>query len=159
MNLKLNFKNIIDDPMCRIYINEQELYSGPVLDNYNLDIDVAPGSAQLLIEQWDKKPQDTVVENGTIIRDRSFELESIIIDCYNLEELKWASEFQAQDGAVYPSCLFFGPNGQFVLNFEAPVLRWILKTRHEKNNNDPHWEEDYNYYTKACRLLTQILPK
>lgn len=159
MNINLNFKNIVDGPMCRIYINDDELYSGPVLSNYTLDAGPADGPTTLTIEHWGKNPEDTVVENGVIIRDRSFELDSIIIDQYNLEELKWDSEFNAQDGAVYPSCLFFGPNGQFVLTFETPVLRWMLQTRHRKNNNDPHWEEDYNYYTEACRLLAQISPK
>jgi len=145
--------------MCRVYVNDHRLYSGPVIDECTADIDVAPGIACLVIEHWDKQPQDTVVENGVIVRDRSFELDSIKIDGYSLEELKWHSEFQAHDGVVYPSCLFFGPNGKFVLNFETPVLRWILQTKHEKNNDDPHWEEDYNYYTEACRLLKQISSK
>jgi hypothetical protein len=159
MNINLNFKNIIDNPQCRVYINNTELYSGVVLPKYEFNIDVALGNVMLLIDHWGKLPQDTVVDRGVIVRDRSFELESIVIDHYNLEELIWDSEFRAIDGAVYPSCLFFGPNGQFVLNFENPVLRWQLRRRHEKNNNDPHWEQDYNFYTNACKRLTQILPK
>lgn len=159
MKLTLNFINIANNPMCRIYINDLELYSGIVQSEYTFDTVVPVGPTTLTIEHWDKQPEDTVVENGIIVSDRSFELASILIDNYDLEELKWNSEFRSIDGAVYPSCLFFGPNGKFVLAFENPVLRWILKTRHEKNNNDPHWEEDYNYYTEACRLLTQILPK
>lgn len=159
MNINLNFKNIVDSPMCRIYINDDELYSGPVLPTYVLDTNLPTGTATLIIEHWGKRPEDTVVENNVIVRDRSFEIDSVIIDHYDLEELKWDSKFNAQDGAVYPGCLFFGPNGRFVLEFETPVLRWMLQTRHEKNNDDPHWEEDYNYYTEACRLLAQILPK
>jgi hypothetical protein len=117
------------------------------------------GTTTLIIEHWGKKSEDTIVENNVIVRDRSFELDCIKIDGYDLEELKWDSNFHAKDGTVYPSCLFFGPNGCFVLEFEPPVLRWMLQTRHNKNNNDPHWEEDYNYYTEACRLLEQIPPK
>lgn len=159
MKLQLKFKNIVDSPHCVIRMNEQELYRGVTPADF-LNEFVQPASdCVLVIEHLDKHPSDTIVEDGKIIRDRSFELDQITIDEYNLEELKWASEFQAEDGAIYTSCLFFGPNGKFVLKFNNPVLRWILKTRHEKNNNDPDWEQDYNYYQQACKILQQILPQ
>lgn len=159
MKLHLKFQNQVDSPLCAIAINGVELYRGEVGDSYDFDVELVDGDVQLTIEHWGKRPEDTVVDNGTIVRDRSFELKQITIDNYDLEELVWRSEFQAVDGNVYPSCLFFGPNGSYVLNFYTPVLHWILKTRHETNQSDPHWEEDYNYYTKACKLLTQILNK
>jgi hypothetical protein len=159
MKLYLEFINIVDSPLCCISINGNELYSGPVPAHYSSEINVPTGESTLIITHWGKKPEDTVVEQGIIVRDRSFELSSITIDDYNIEELKWQSEFQALDGKVYASCLFFGPNGQYILKFENPVLFWMLKTRHNKNKNDPHWEEDYNYYTEACRLLKQISGK
>lgn len=156
MKLKLQFKNIVDAPKCKILIGNSELYSGPVLENFEYAHDLADGQCSLVIEHWDKLPSDTIVQHGKIVRDRSFEIDKIIIDNYDLEELIWNSEFLANDGQRYPSCLFFGPNGKFILNFHNPVLYWILKTRHEKNNNDPNWEEDYNYYQQACKILTQI---
>lgn len=156
MKLKLKFKNIVDAPKFKIVVNNNELYSGPVLENFEYDHICAIGPCSLVIEHWDKLPSDTIVQDGKIVRDRSFELDKIVIDDYDIEELIWNSEFLAQDGQVYPSCLFFGPNGKFVLNFYNPALYWILKTRHEKNNNDPLWEEDYNYYQQACKILTQM---
>jgi hypothetical protein len=156
MRLELKFKNIIDAPKCRILLNNTELYSGPVLPDFEYQHPCPDGQCYLVIEQWDKLPTDTIVQDGKIVRDRSFEISNIIIDDYDIEELIWNSEFVANDGQRYPSCLFFGPNGKFVLNFYNPVLHWILKTRHEKNNNDPNWEEDYNYYQQACKILTQI---
>jgi len=156
MKLHLEFINIIDQPRCKISINHEELYSGPVLEVYDFDVPHTQGAVSIVITHWDKQPYDTVVKNGQIVRDRSFELARLIVDGYDLEELIWHSEFRAVDGAVYPSCLFFGPNGDFVLDFTMPVLAWILHTRHTKNNNDPHWEEDYNYYITACQLLQQI---
>lgn len=159
MKLHLEFINIVDLPQCKISINHQELYSGPVGEVYDFDLPITQGAVSIIITHWDKKPQDTVVENGKIIHDRSFELKRLTIDGYDLEELIWHSEFRAIDGAVYPSCLFFGPNGDFVLDIALPVLPWMLQTRHSKNNNDPHWEEDYNYYAQACQLLQQISVK
>ena len=137
-------------------LGSKELYSGIVLPSFEYNHSFVEGQYQLIIEHWDKLPTDTIVKDGKIIRDRSFELDKIVIDGYDLEELIWASKFLAEDGQIYPSCLFFGPNGQFKLDFYNPVLYWILKTRHEKNNNDPNWEEDYNYYQQACKILTQI---
>jgi hypothetical protein len=140
-------------------MNEQELYRGVTPADFLNEFEQSDSDCILVVEHIDKHPSDTIVEDGKIIRDRSFELEQITIDGYNLEELKWASEFRSKDGAVYTSCLFFGPNGEFILKFNNPVLRWILKTRHDKNNNDPHWEEDYNYYQQACKILQQISPQ
>ena len=157
MNIQLKFKNIVDSPMCGIYINNQNLHKGLVPYEFVLTVAVDTADCELVIEQFDKKPEDTVVVDGLIVKDRSFELDKIIIDGYNIEELIWESEFLANDGAVYKSCLFFGPNGKFVLKFTSPVLKWILKTRNDKNNNDPHWEEDYEYYQQACNSLQQIL--
>jgi hypothetical protein len=156
MKIQLKFKNIVDTPKCKIFLGDQELYSGVVPPDYDRICELAEGDCQLIVEHFDKLPSDTIVENGAIVRDRSFELDKIIIDDYDLEELIWNSEFLAEDGSVYPSCLFFGPNGKFVLNFHNPILYWILKTRHEKNNNDPTWEEDYNYYQRACKILAQM---
>lgn len=156
MKLYLEFENIIDQPMCQISVNDQLLYRGAVNPSYEFDLNHDSTAVQLCISHWDKKPQDTVVENQIIVRDRSFEIKKILIDQLDLEELIWQSEFRADDGNTYKSCLFFGPNGTFVLDFDYPVLPWILKTRHNINNNDPHWEQDYNYYTHACKILKQI---
>lgn len=159
MKLYIEFENIIDSPMCEIRVNQHSLYKGHVFPSYNFELDIADKDVTLYIEHWDKKPTDTVVEQGKIVRDRSFTLKKLEIDDYDLEELVWQSEFHATDGAVYKSCLFFGPNGTFVLKFINPVLYWMLKTRHELHNNDPTWEQDYNYYTAACKLLNQISNK
>jgi hypothetical protein len=159
MNITLQFKNIIDSPECSIMINDKTVFSGFVMEKFNCNLDIPEGPCTLTITHINKRPEDTVVENGVIVRDRSFELEKIIVDDYNIEELIWQSKFTAVTGEEYESCLFFGPCGSFTIDFYNPVLYWILKTRAEKNNNDPHWKEDYNYYQTACNLLKQISNK
>ena len=156
MKIQLQFKNIVDEPRCCILINDQVLFAGITQPHYTFDIPVIEGACRLTIVHYDKLPEHTIVENGAIVRDRSFELERCVIDGYDLQELVWHSEFVAVDGAVYKSCLFFGPNGEFQLHFENPALRWILRTRHEKNNNDPHWAQDFEYYQQACNRLKLI---
>ena len=153
MKIQLQFKNIIDEPRCTIRINNHILFSGIVQPQYVFDVAVPQGTCRLTIEHWDKLPEHTIVEQGVIVRDRSFELERCVLDNYDIQELIWASCFVAADGAVYNSCLYFGPNGKFQLDFENPPLRWILRTRHERDNNDPYWEEDFEYYQQACKRL------
>ena len=151
MRLQLTFKNIVDNPKCRIYIDQQLLSEGIVESSYEFNIEPGDVDSCLRIEHWDKQPSDTVVENGVIVRDRSFELEKIIVDGYDLQELIWRSSFVSLTGEIYESCLFFGPNGMFMLYFHLPILHWILSIR-----NEPSWEEDYNLYQTACQLLKQI---
>lgn len=153
MKIQLQFKNIVDEPRCTIRINNHILFSGIVQLQHVFDVVVPIGACRLTIEHWDKRPEHTVVEQGVIVRDRSFELERCMLDDYDLQELIWSSRFVAAHGEVYESCLYFGPNGEFQLNFENPPLRWILRIRHENNNNDPHWEEDFEYYQQACKRL------
>jgi hypothetical protein len=159
MKIQLQFKNIVDDPRCRILINDQVLFVGITQLQHAFDVEIPQGVCRLTIVHYDKSPEHTIVENGVIVRDRSFELERCVIDGYDLQELVWHSEFVADDGNVYKSCLFFGPNGEFRLDFENPALRWILRTRHKQNNNDPHWEEDFEYYQQACKRLQQMSTK
>jgi len=159
MKLKLEFDNIVDRPCCSVTVNQQQLYRGEVRPELTLFSKDLTDRVELKITHYDKKPEETVVVDGKIVQDRSFTLEKIIVDNYSFDELIWESKFYADTGEVYPSCLFFGPNGNFVIDFQLPVLPWILKTRHQKNNNDPNWEQDYNYYEQACQLLSQISNK
>lgn len=156
VNIQLNFKNIIDNPKCRIYLNQDLLYEGMVQELFNLTNESTKEQNQLRIQFFNKNPSDTIIENGVIIRDKSFELERITIDEYDIQELIWQSRYDADCGDVYRSCLFFGPNGSYLLDFHTPILHWILESRSKASGEDPSWEQDYNYYQQACRLLTQI---
>jgi len=157
MKIQLQFKNIVDEPRCHILINNQVLFAGITQLHHAFDVPVPEGACRLTIVHHDKAPEHTIVENNVIVRDRSFELERCVIDDYDLQELVWHSKFVADAGAVYKSCLFFGLNGEFRLDFENPALLWILRTRHEQNNNDPCWQEDYESYVRACRLLNKSI--
>ena len=152
MNLKLHFKNIRHNPCCKILVNNLELYSGQVKSYYDFDIDVT-NTVSLEIVHFDKKPEDTIVDHdGKIIDDRSFELEKIYAEQHDFKELIWKSNFTDTAGKIYNSCLFFGPNGSFTIEFTIPVLRWILQnSEHIKD-----WEDDYPYYEKAFTILESI---
>lgn len=159
MNIKLKFKNINECngiPKLCISVNSKELYKGFVSSDIDLNTDV-DGIVNLKIVHFDKNNNtDVEVQNNVVVADKNCELEEILVDGYNLEELKWRSVYVTEDDEVLDGCLFFGKNGYFQLNFESPVLRWMLKTRHEILNNDPYWEQDYESYTAACKLIHSL---
>lgn len=161
MNLTLKFKNIQDCnglPNIRIHINDTVVFENTVCPLITIQCHPADNKIKLSIEHHDKDlSKDTVVVDGTIVQDRSCELDAIEVDGYDLEELKWHSAYHCADDTVLDKCLFFGKNGTWHIAFELPVLRWILQARHEINNNDPTWQEDYESYVRACRLLNNSI--
>lgn len=156
MNIKLKFKNINDCnglPKVKVILGNQVLYDGLVKPEISVDTDNTE-NCNLDIKHYGKNPNtDCIVENGTIVKDRNFELDTIIIDNYDIEELKWQSVYVTEDNDVLEKCLFFGKNGVYHLKFYSPVLKWMLDTRHQLNNNDPYWLQDYESYVSACNLL------
>lgn len=161
MNLALKFKNIQDCnglPRIRIVINDAVVFENEVCSLIPVQCHPVDNKINLSIEQYGKDPStDTVVENGVIVQDRSCELDTIEVDGYDLQELKWLSAYHCDDGTVLDKCLFFGKNGTWRIAFELPALRWILRTRHEINGIDPAWSEDYESYVRACRLLNKSI--
>lgn len=159
MNLILKFKNINSVqgvPVLDIAINNRSVWHGDV----QAEIDIQHhdcNKVALTISHVDKDPsKHCIVENGKIIADRNCELDEIIIDNYNIEELKWLSSYTTTDNEVLDKCLFFGKNGTWSIELELPILRWILRTRHQLLNNDPTWEQDYESYITACKLLNNL---
>lgn len=159
MNLTLKFKNINSVqgvPELNIAINNQVVWQGPVQPKINIEHSVK-GDVLLSVSHVNKDPQHhCVVKDGQIVADRNCELDEVIVDGYNIEELKWMSSYLTADNELLDKCLFFGKNGTWSMSFELPILRWILKTRHQQLNNDPTWEQDYESYQTACKLLNNL---
>ena len=159
MNFKFAFKNINSTnnkkPACRIELNGNNIFSGEVREHIILDVDTQHNNVlRFFLEN--KEGKDTILDKQQqIVHDLNFELEKIIIDGTDLKHLIWQSKYVAKD-TVIDSCLFFGPKGYWELAFDSPVLKWFLKTNHDKNNNDPTWETDYNFYEKVCQKLSKI---
>jgi len=159
--IKLKFKNINSvnnkAPQMAVHVNSKELYKGLVLEQHVIDVDLQEQNI-LKIYFINKEDPDTVIQDGKIVNDLNFELENITLDKHDIQDLIWKGQYVSKDNVI-PSCLFFGPRGYFELHFEYPILKWILKTNHEDHNDDPTWEQDYNYYIEACQLLNKIQKK
>ena len=159
VEFEFKFKNInsVNNkyPICRIEFNDADIFSGKVEQRIVLNADTQENNV-LRIFFENKRGKDTILDdNNQIKQDLNFELEKLTIDGIDLQHLIWESRYVAKD-SVIDSCLFFGPKGFWELKFDAPVLKWFLKTNHDKNNNDPTWEEDYKYYKESCQILNKI---
>lgn len=160
MNITLKFKNINANamgkvPAVAISINGEDWYQGDVQESLSLDGDVKIGPIDLQIKFVNKQGTDTQIVDGTIVSDMNFELDDISIDHLPLEHLKWQSQYVCDDQQIISGCLFFGPPGYWQFSAYTPILKWMLETNHRINNNDPTWEEDYEYYQKACLILNK----
>ena len=159
MSLEFKFKNInpVNNkyPICRIELNGNDIFSGKVEKRIVLNADTQENNV-LRIFFENKEGKDTILDNQQqIIQDLNFELEKLIIDGIDLQHLIWQSKYVAKD-TVIDSCLFFGPKGYWELTFDSPILKWFLRTNQNKNNDDPTWETDYNFYEKVCQKLNKI---
>ena len=159
VNFEFKFKNINPvnnkEPICRIELNGDDICVGKVEQRIVLNADTQENNV-LRIFFENKGNKDTILDdNNQIKQDLNLELEKLTIDGIDLQHLIWESRYVAKD-SVIDSCLFFGPKGFWELKFDAPVLKWFLKTNHDKNNNDPTWEEDYKYYKESCQILNKI---
>lgn len=156
MNLNIKFKNIQKgprniDPLIKIVLNDNCIYNGTV-KNVSIDCHVSCNN-KLQIFFVNKTNNDTGVDNtGKIISDMCFELEEVQVDLIEFEDLLWTGKYYTADTEI-DGCLFFGPSGYYEINFETPILKWKLKTKHNLTGHDPNWEEDYNYYIQACNIL------
>tara|TARA_B100000035_G_C20638398_1_gene395481 strand:- start:20 stop:529 length:510 start_codon:yes stop_codon:yes gene_type:complete len=143
------------EPICRIELNGHTAFTGKVKEQIKLSAEAKDRNV-LRIFFENKSGKDTVVnKQNEIVQDLTFELEKVIINGLDLKHLIWQSRYVAGDNII-DSCLFFGPKGHWELEFDSPVLKWILRTNHNINNNDPGWEADYNYYEEACQKLEKI---
>lgn len=159
MYLEFNFKNIKPvngkEPVCRINLNGDDVFTGAVKEHICLSHD---GKQNNVIEVFfeNKTGKDTIVDTeGKIVADLSFELERLKIDGVDFKHLIWQSSYHYNDIKI-DSCLFFGPKGYWQIEFSVPVLRWWLELNHNKNNDDPTWEQDYKHYEEVCQRLDKI---
>ena len=159
IDIELFFKNITSVngkiPRCRIELNGRGIFAGQVENKITLTAK-AKEKNKIRIHFDNKESKDTVVdENGKIKEDLSFELQKLKIDGKDIKHLIWQSKYVTGNTEI-ESCLFFGPKGFFEFAFEMPILKWFLKTNHNINNNDPDWEQDYNFYNEAWQKLSKI---
>jgi len=129
-----------DWPNIKIYLNNQVLYDGSVIDQKNLyfeNLDFNENNV-LSIEHYGKRfgennIWDTEVDkNNKIIKDRYFIINDILINNISLREI-WHHGFFSNNQSIedHTNELFFFFFFLYTLNFENPFYDWLIDKKRE----------------------------
>ena len=96
-------------------------------------INEGPHSLKIRLEN--KNNDDTVIENGEVIKDMLLNIDDIVIDDISLGNLLWTADYildrpQTYNGKTIDhldNCVNLGWNGTYVLNFTSPFYIWLLE--------------------------------
>lgn len=127
-SFRFRYDDFFGVPTIRIFIDEECLYDGEVLPNCVVAKNLTDGEHNLVIEHYGK--HEWQHQNET--RDRHVELLSIVANGVDLDHHEhcplthrghWHPNYQS-DG-ISP-CHWLGNNGNWILHFRTPVLKWII---------------------------------
>ena len=93
------------------------------------------GHHELKIRLENKTTNDTVVENGEVIKDMLLNINDITIDDISLGNLLWSAEYILDKKQIYKGqeidhldgCVNLGWNGTYILKFSSPFYIWLLE--------------------------------
>jgi len=102
---------------------------------FDLSIDLLPGNHCLDIERYGKRiPDNIVYRDGQILQDQITTLTDIYLDNIKLPDMiKYSGIFKYDDHDV-PGGLSWGPNGIWSLQFETPLLNWVIETKQKQQH-------------------------
>lgn len=96
-------------------------------------VDEGPHNLKIRLEN--KTTNDTVIENGDIIKDMLLNIDDITIDDISLGNLLWSAEYildhpqeyKGQNITKLDNCINLGWNGTYILKFTSPFYIWLLE--------------------------------
>lgn len=126
-------------PKCRVCVNHQEYFNGSVetIQKINCQVDESAINQGLLeIIMYGKNDSQTLVQDGTIIKDQLLHIDKIVIDDIDLEHLIFSHGIYLPE---YPDHIkedmpiiqkyidTMGWNGIWKLDFDIPFDIWYLE--------------------------------
>lgn len=164
--INFSFDSFFGAPSIRIGINDVVLYNGAVTDTVAVEYTATPGSHELWVEHYGKKPHETTADH-----DKHVYIKSIFFDSINLDQLHYCP--LTHQGKFYPiyeksyieTCLdaginlpefiqpnhYLGHNGVWRLKFSSPENLWIIK---EQNPSGVHLED--TVFSSNNNILSEI---
>jgi hypothetical protein len=126
-------------PQFSIWLDGHQVIASEIastaIQTITFDRNIDEGSHSLSIRLENKTNQDTVVENGQVIKDMLLNIDDIIIDDISLGNLLWSAEYVLDHPHEYKgqvidhldNCVNLGWNGTYILNFTSPFYIWLLE--------------------------------
>jgi hypothetical protein len=94
-----------------------------------VDLDLDSGHHCFEIERWGKQSFNMVLQDNSIVADQTVTLESIYIQDVCLPDWFMSSGQFHWEGGVIDQGIIWGPNGVYRIEFEYPLISWILKEK------------------------------
>ena len=138
VEIKLSGKHWNKYPEFSVWIDDEKLIHDKLqfdIHTVNLERDVSEGNHELKIRLENKTSQDTVIENGEIVKDMLLNIDDISIDDISLGNLLWSAEYLLDEPQEYQGktitkldhCVNLGWNGTYILKFSSPFYIWLLE--------------------------------
>ena len=124
-----------------------------------LPLDLINGSHVIDIELYDKTYNNTIVVDGNVVKDQLITLEEIFIDHVKVPDfVKYQGIYKVADTKT-PQALTWGLNGIWTLDFEYPIVDWILDIK--SNYANKYVKQDQwitsTHHPKKIQLLKDKL--
>jgi len=134
MKIKFNFtvNNYNGGPKIRIYNNKDVLAETTLSEkgqnNLAIEADLK-FPTKLIIEHYDKNMNiDTKLDDGGIVDDKGFTLETIQFDQFKLHNELYHFKFIKEDGEEIMNNNYIGYNGRYIINIDSENLStWYYK--------------------------------
>jgi hypothetical protein len=155
-------------PEILIKLNNDILYHDTIIEFNELLFDISPTdvSQHLTIEFLNKYEDDTLLENGEVVKDKFLQIKSLKLDDVELLPYKYFKYYPRytkgflETGNPAEKILrtnFLSFNGVVIIDFEIPVLSFLAKTYYKdsefsKFKNQPTIES----FQKLANLYVNI---
>ena len=101
--------------------------------NFERRVDEGPHELKIRLEN--KTTDDTVTEDGQVVKDMLLNIDDITIDDISLGNLLWSAEYILDRPQEYQGktidhldgCVNLGWNGTYILKFTSPFYIWLLE--------------------------------
>jgi hypothetical protein len=148
IKIKFNFfvNNYNGGPKIRIYNNKDVLVETTLSEkgqnNLAMEADLK-FPTKLIIEHYGKNMKiDTKLEDGQIVNDKGFTLETIQLDKFRLHNELYHFKFIKEDGEEIMNNNYIGYNGRYIINIDSENLStWCSKLQKSFVNQ----LENFNY--------------
>jgi hypothetical protein len=126
-------------PQFSIWLDDHQVVASEIASAAQQEIKfertIDEGVHTLKIRLENKNKQDTVLENGEVVKDMLLNIDDITIDDISLGNLLWSAEYildhpqeyKGQTVTKLDNCVNLGWNGTYVLKFTSPFYIWLLE--------------------------------
>ena len=132
-------------PKLKFFIDD-DLYHdyefNSTIASVEIPLDLLPGLHQITIELYGKTHHNTSLRGNKIVKDQLVTLEAITVDNVTVPDfVKYRGVYQI-DAVKRPQILTWGENGTWMLQFEYPIIDWILNLKMQTTldyTDDDQW--------------------